>query len=68
MEIIDSTGFELVNVFGEAAVDAEPGDGEHLLQSFPQRGSGTGAVVLREPGQAPGVAQPPVPGRGGRTP
>ena len=41
IEIIDSMGFTGGERFGQAAVDAEAGDGEHLLQPFAQRPAAT---------------------------
>src|SRR6478672_11705984 len=45
---------------GEAAVEAQPADGEHLLQPLPQRRGRTGMTLLQLRGKAFGIAQPGV--------
>jgi hypothetical protein len=42
---------------GQAAVDAEPGDGEHLLEPFAQRRGRTGVAFIQLCGKAFSVAQ-----------
>jgi len=46
--------------FREAAIDAETGDGEHLLESFAQRRGRTGVVLIQLCSKVFGVAQPGV--------
>ena len=45
---------------GEAAVDAEAGDGEHLLQPLAQAGGRAGIVLIQLSGKVFGIAQPGV--------
>jgi hypothetical protein len=40
---------------GQAAVDAEAGDGEHLVQPFEQAGRGAGVVLGEQPGKVLGA-------------
>jgi hypothetical protein len=55
MEIIDSTGFDVVKVLARRPSTPRRARSEHLLQPFEQAGRGPGVAVGEQPGKVLGA-------------